>query len=263
MGAADRAAGSRAARARTGPPTVAGGQPRRVSPRAGCPRGARGVGLGRGCGPVRDRPARRGRRVDAYLGGARAGRDARAGCRTRRPRARRARRGNRRCPTVAHAEVLGVPLRLAPWEPRYVLATYRPDRVEAPSPDLPPGRSSSTRCPCRDLLSSRRGPEATPRSRARSVICVRGWTASSEGRARVTSVEGDAGAALAALGVAERGAGAARSRRGDRVARMGRRERRPPRSASRRGRRPRPRVGRGRRAGRVRSGGVARTRPVG
>ncbi|HET8787516.1 MAG TPA: hypothetical protein VFO47_02045, partial [Actinomycetes bacterium] len=34
----------------------------------------------------------------------------------------------------AHAEVLELPLVLAPWEPEYALATYRPDEREVPDP---------------------------------------------------------------------------------------------------------------------------------
>jgi len=107
--------------------------------------------------------------------------------------------------TVAHAEVLGVPLRLARWEPRFALATYRPDRVEAPPPDLPPGRvfADPLRSSGSSVESSRPRGDAEVTGALRDL--VRGWTASSEGRARVTSVEGDAGAALAALDVAEAG----------------------------------------------------------
>jgi len=99
--------------------------------------------------------------------------------------------------TVAHAEVLGVPLRLAAWEPAYAVATYRPDRVEAPAPDLPLVQWLDQ--PSNRPAVRRGDSEVTGALRD----LVRGWTASSEGRARVMSVEGDAAAALAALGVAD------------------------------------------------------------
>ena len=82
--------------------------------------------------------------------------------------------------TVAHAEVLGVPLRLAPWEPTYAVATYRPDRVEAPVPEQPPGRplDQSLDQPSREPAVRRGDSEVTGALRD----LVRGWTASSEGR---------------------------------------------------------------------------------
>jgi hypothetical protein len=103
-------------------------------------------------------------------------------------------RGERVDPaTVVHAEVLSVPLALAPWEPEYHLATYHPHRVDAPGP--PPVRGRAL---------------AIPAHRAAPVVdddvvhalrdLVRPWTAASEGSARVAAVEGGMAEAVAALG---------------------------------------------------------------
>lgn len=105
-------------------------------------------------------------------------------------------RGERIEPAVAPTvEVLGVPLELADWEPAYPLATYRPDRVDAPAPELPRGRplEPGAAAPAVD------DPAVTDAVRD----LVRAWTAGSEGRARVVAVEGDAPAAIAALAVTD------------------------------------------------------------
>jgi len=95
---------------------------------------------------------------------------------------------------VAHAEVLAVPLTLAPWEPDYAVAEYRPDRVEEPAPAIRRGRPLSLP---EDPPLRFPDPDVEPALRD----LVRGWTAASEGTARVASVRGDAAAAIAALGV--------------------------------------------------------------
>jgi hypothetical protein len=94
--------------------------------------------------------------------------------------------------TVGQAEVLGVPLALAPWEPEYLLPLYRPDRVEQPGPDPIRGRSL-------DIASGSSEPydDADVAQALRDL--VRPWTASSEGTARVVAVRGDALAAIGAL----------------------------------------------------------------
>jgi hypothetical protein len=97
--------------------------------------------------------------------------------------------------TVAHAEVLGVPLHLARFEAPYALATYRDDKAEFPAPDLPRGR------PVELPVSARTVDAGDVEIAFRDV--VRGWTAGSEGRARVVAVAGDTPDALAALGVTE------------------------------------------------------------
>ena len=108
--------------------------------------------------------------------------------------------------TVAHAEVLGVPLGLAAWEPTYAVATYHADRVDAPAPEMPHGRPlAPSGRPWQPL--GRGDPDVANALRD----LVRGWTASSEGRARVVAVEGDAAGAIAALGVPD-ARGLARSR---------------------------------------------------
>jgi hypothetical protein len=83
---------------------------------------------------------------------------------------------------------------LAAWEPVYCLATYSDAGVDAPAPDLP------------------RAWIALSPSRAQRVddldveLAVRGliepWTAASDGRAEVVAVDGDAAAAIGALGIA-------------------------------------------------------------
>jgi hypothetical protein len=104
-------------------------------------------------------------------------------------------RGERVDPhSVPSAGVLAVPLRLEPWEPDYLVATYRADRVEAPGPDVPRGRP----------LPAAAGAELIDDPEVRDAVrdLVRAWTAGSEGRARVVAVEGQdaAVAAVAALG---------------------------------------------------------------
>jgi hypothetical protein len=95
--------------------------------------------------------------------------------------------------TVAHHEVLAVPMHLAPFEPEYEVATYRDDPAEFPAPELGRGRPLAL-------------PSAAPTIDAGDVEfmlrdVVRGWTTTSEGVARVVAVEGDTTHAIAALGV--------------------------------------------------------------
>jgi hypothetical protein len=97
--------------------------------------------------------------------------------------------------TVANAEVLAVPLHLARFEAPYAVATYRDDKAEFPAPETPRGR------PVEIPVSARAVDAGDVEIVLRDV--VRGWTAGSDGRARVAAVAGDALAALAALGVTE------------------------------------------------------------
>jgi hypothetical protein len=96
--------------------------------------------------------------------------------------------------TVTNAEVLAVPLHLARFEPEYAVATYRDDKAEFPAPDLPRGRPLDL--PAGSDVRTTDGGDVELMLRD----VVRGWTAASEGTARVVAVEGDALAAIAALG---------------------------------------------------------------
>ncbi len=92
-------------------------------------------------------------------------------------------------------QVLEIPLVLAPWEPRYELATYHPDKAEFPSPDPPtlePVALSSPGKETEDFESQ----EALRR-------LVDTWVTESNGRVQVTAVRGSAQEALAALGLHE------------------------------------------------------------
>ena len=94
--------------------------------------------------------------------------------------------------TLPGPAVLDLPLRLAAWEPEYLLAHYRPDGVDLPGPQPPaltpvevPSRSrDGSHDPATDAL----------------LDAVRAWTEGSEGRAEATVVRGDALAAITALG---------------------------------------------------------------
>ena len=93
-------------------------------------------------------------------------------------------------------DVLDLPYELAAWEPDYVLAEYHDVGAEFPAPPIP------------DALVDVELPTARPdRLDDPSVdLAVRqlvdAWTTSSNGRADVTAVEGDAATALRALGLA-------------------------------------------------------------
>jgi hypothetical protein len=97
--------------------------------------------------------------------------------------------------TVAHGEVLAVPLHLARFEPAYAVATYRDAGAEFPAPEVSRGRPLEL-------------PEPAPIIDGGDVErmlhdVVRGWTTGSEGKARIVAVEGEAAHAIAALGVRE------------------------------------------------------------
>jgi hypothetical protein len=96
--------------------------------------------------------------------------------------------------TVDH-DVLGLPLRLTPWEPVYPLAAYRPEGVEAPPPDRPAFTSLALPAPG-DPVADVESTEAL-----RELAAT--WTASSNGRVDIAAVRGDHLAAIAALGVPE------------------------------------------------------------
>jgi hypothetical protein len=88
--------------------------------------------------------------------------------------------------------VLDLPLRLAGWEPEYLLAHYRPDGVDLPGPQSP--ALAPVEVPSRSSDGSH-----DPATHA-LLDAVRAWTEGSEGRAEATTVRGDALAAITALG---------------------------------------------------------------
>src|SRR5918995_2289853 len=92
----------------------------------------------------------------------------------------------------AHGEVLELPLILAPWEPAYALATYRPDEREVPDPGAEAvaiGEGRADPGPALEL------PEVT---RALTDL-VEVWTSESGGQARAVVVSGGPAEAVAAL----------------------------------------------------------------
>ncbi|MFP3914249.1 MAG: DUF6183 family protein [Actinomycetota bacterium] len=93
--------------------------------------------------------------------------------------------------------VMDLPLRLSPWEPSYPLATYRSDRVEAPSP---PHRSPG-------VAPLEGGGEAmAPDDGTRALLSVvEHWVETSNGRAQARCVDGNAGGAVKALGITRAG----------------------------------------------------------
>lgn len=87
---------------------------------------------------------------------------------------------------------LDLPGSLQAWEPDYQLATYKRDKVEAPSP--PPAAVTETLLPARvDLLDD-------TQSEAALADLVQPWTDESNGRCQATVVTGDHLAAIRALG---------------------------------------------------------------
>ena len=93
----------------------------------------------------------------------------------------------------AHAEVLELPLVLAPWEPAYPLATYRPDEREVPDPGAEPVAMVDGRAGPGPALDQ---PEVT---RALTDL-VEVWTSESSGQARALVVSGGPAEAVAAIG---------------------------------------------------------------
>ena len=95
------------------------------------------------------------------------------------------------------ANPLDIPFELQRWEPRYCLAEYSDDGIDAPAPPLPPA-SESVMLPT-DVGEVVDDPEVTLAVRQ----LVEPWTTSSNGRAEVVAVEGSAASAVAALGVVD------------------------------------------------------------
>src|SRR5262249_38730536 len=176
---------------------VAGRCPRRVPPG---PRIARTVGgddARGGGGTLRAGPTSRGGGVHTRMGRPRAPRALRATLGAGGPRACRPGRGSHRRDAPGPAapgapRVPALPLRLAAWEPDYLLAHYRSDGVDLPGPTMP-------------SLEPVNAPAATPdgaRDAAADALmdAVRAWTEGSEGRAEAVTVRGGALDAIAALG---------------------------------------------------------------
>lgn len=88
--------------------------------------------------------------------------------------------------------VLDLPPRLAPWEPEYFLAHYRPDGVDLPGPSSPAFEPVAAPPPGRDGVQDAAADAL--------VDAVRAWTEGSEGRAEAVAVQGDALVAIGALG---------------------------------------------------------------
>src|SRR5512132_4348647 len=93
----------------------------------------------------------------------------------------------------AHGEVLELPLVLAPWEPAYALATYRPDEREVPDPGAEAVAMADGRAEPGPVLER---PDVT---RALTDL-VEVWTSESGGQARAVVVGGGPAEAVAALG---------------------------------------------------------------
>jgi hypothetical protein len=94
-------------------------------------------------------------------------------------------------PTVDR-RVLELPLRLEPWEPDYPVATYHPDSLDAPMPELPPMRPVDLPPPAVESTSDADEPRAL-------YDLVATWTKESDGRCRAVGVRGDARRAVATL----------------------------------------------------------------
>lgn len=92
---------------------------------------------------------------------------------------------------------LDIPFEIQLWEPKYSLATYSDDGVDAPSPTLP----------ANDRFRTVRAKPITRIDDASVTLAVRQlldtWSAASDGKVDVACVEGDAATAVAALGVSK------------------------------------------------------------
>jgi hypothetical protein len=98
--------------------------------------------------------------------------------------------------TVALPDVLELPYAIAGWEPSYPLAAYTDDGGEFPAPDVPG--------PLADVALPSGPPPPLDDDAVELAVrqLVDAWTATSNGRADVVAVEGDAAGAVRALGVA-------------------------------------------------------------
>jgi hypothetical protein len=92
-----------------------------------------------------------------------------------------------------------LPDRLLEWEPVYPVATYKADKVETPSPDVPDVEEMD--------LPDDFTPVDDPLSEGALMDLVDTWVTQSNGRADVVAVEGTAPAAIRALGLTRARAG--------------------------------------------------------
>lgn len=93
--------------------------------------------------------------------------------------------------------VMELPLRLMNWEPRYQLATYKPDRVESATPPRP-AMAVEPLGGSGEVVEDLEGVRAL-------LGVVEHWVESSNGRSQGVCVEGSAAAAISALGVSRAG----------------------------------------------------------
>jgi hypothetical protein len=89
--------------------------------------------------------------------------------------------------------ILDLPAGLCDWEPEYLVATYKSDRVEAPSPAQPPLMPADLPSPA-PLVDDVDSEDAL-------FDLVRPWVEESNGRCQMASVEGSALQAIGALGI--------------------------------------------------------------
>lgn len=102
-------------------------------------------------------------------------------------------RGDEVDESAVDASVLDIPLRRAPWEPRYPTAEYRSDRAAFPERDLP-------EMPWVDLGEPAE-KAAEPAGADALLDLVRVWVDESSGRAEARTVVGTAAQAIRALGL--------------------------------------------------------------
>jgi hypothetical protein len=90
--------------------------------------------------------------------------------------------------------VLDIPAALQPWEPTYPAAVYHDSSAEFPAPTVPNGLEPIELNGSAEVLD-----DDTTDMAVRQLVDA--WTAGSNGHAETVCVQGDAGAAISALGV--------------------------------------------------------------
>jgi hypothetical protein len=96
---------------------------------------------------------------------------------------------------VPAADVLGIPLIRARWEPEYLLPEYSVEGVEAADPEIPFGRELALPPPGASLDDD----DALDAIKALRAV-VQAWSTQSDAIAVAVAVDGDVGAAIAACG---------------------------------------------------------------